>query len=135
VASTAPHNGDDPYWLPALRGDFWTEAALLHVANTRAVVVHRLTNGLDVPQQVLEALDEGDRCSMYDPRRFLNIDTWTADIDHDEPTAVALEERLKAEALMRVVETGGTNQHVVLAALNAGCPRHIIEDIVTELIR
>jgi hypothetical protein len=114
------------YWLPALRGEVWSEGALLHVATMRWVLQERAANGLEAPAEVVEALAEGDRRHVLDGRRRLNLDTWTVDVESD-PLADALFE-LRAAAGDPVAMAAA-----IAEALQVGVPAETVRRTVSEM--
>jgi hypothetical protein len=114
------------YWLPALRGDVWTVGALMHVATMRWVLAERAANGLSSPPEVVEALAEGDRRHPLDPRRHINLDTWSLDVGSDpEATALAV---LRGAAGDPVATCAA-----IAAALRLGVPSEVVRATVQEV--
>jgi len=114
------------YWLPALRGEIWSQGALLHVASVRWVVRERAANGLESPPEVVEALAEGDRRHVLDGRRRLNLDTWTVDVDADPITMALTELRLAAGDPVAMASA-------IAEALQVGVPAETVRRTVSEM--
>ena len=114
------------YWLPALRGEVWTEGALLHVASCRWVLEQRTARGFGSPPEVVEALAEGDRRHVCDPRRYLNLDTWTVDVGHDVETEALLDLRAAAGDPVALADA-------IAAALDAGLSREAVQRTLVEV--
>ena len=115
------------YWLPALRGEVWTVGALMHVATMRWVLAERAANGLSSPLEVVEALAEGDRRHPLDPRRHINLDTWSLDIESDpEATALAVLRGAAGDPVAML--------DAIRAALYAGVEPEAVQAAVREVL-
>lgn len=114
----------DQYWSAALRGDVITRDALAHVASMRWVLRERAAAGLDSPPEVIEALRAGDINSMFDPRRFIDIDTWTRYVEVDEATDILL--------TVRMAEDDEALKEAISDALVAGIDLGAVERAVLE---
>jgi hypothetical protein len=116
--------GEDERWMVrCLRGEIWTEGALRVVADVRWVLRERAANGLDSPPHVVEALAEGDRRHVLDPRRRLNIDTWSRDIEADPTT----------EALLAVRAAAG-DPVAMAAAIAEALRQGVADDVVRHTV-
>jgi hypothetical protein len=116
------------FWLPALRGEIWTEGALLHLASTRWVLSERAAQGRPSPPEVVEALAEGDRRHPGDPRRYLNLNTWSTDADADPVTEALLRIRCAVDQPEEVVEA-------IAAAILDGVPPDTVRAVIQEVSR
>jgi hypothetical protein len=117
---------EDIYWLAALRGEVETEGAFLHITEMRWVLRERAAAGLDSPPEVVEALAEGDRRTLHDPRRFLNLDMWSAEVEVD-PEATALLDIAAASTPME-------RASAIAAALGAGVAPEVVRSKVREVV-
>jgi hypothetical protein len=121
-----PTSEDERWMLRCLRGEIWTEGALRLVAEVRWILRERAANGLESPAHVVDALAEGDRQHVLDPRRWLDIDTWTRDIDVDVAT----------DALYAVRAAAGDSvatATAIVEALAAGVPDEVVRATVREV--
>jgi hypothetical protein len=120
-----PYKGEGDYWLPALLGEVTTEGGFRHVAEVRWILRERAAAGLDSPPEVVEALAEGDRRTLCDPRRFLDIDTWSTTVVAD-PEATALATLRAAVGTVDVAEA-------IATALGAGIDPDTVRRTLREV--